>query len=230
MSTEHITCLPSHQSNSFSYYSVLNSFLPYLLLSVLLPFLLTGCASKTSVQQPANVIYASEKRTDEIALLQHWKVKGKIAFITSTEKQSAGLSWHVNQALNTQQLNLNSYLGINVLDLNSKDDLHTIKVDGETYTGNNLATLIYDLTGLTLPTKALHYWLKGIAYNPEDEVLFNESTELPFQLTSLYQGRLWQISYQKYKNVDAYQLPTKINIRQGDLLIKIAISNWQVLP
>jgi outer membrane lipoprotein LolB len=192
--------------------------------------LLSGCTFTKQINADESQVSFPKQREAQLAMLQHWKVKGKIAFITPSKKESAGLSWHVNEISQSQQLNLNSYLGINVLDLNSQAGKHTIKVDGKTYHGTNLPQLIYDLTGLTLPIHALNYWLKGIAYKSNDEILLNGKTHLPFQLTSLYQGRLWQIKYEKYKPFTTMQLPTKISIRQDDLLIKFSINNWQVLP
>lgn len=169
-------------------------------------------------------------RATQLLAMQHWKIEGKIAFITPQEKESAGISWRINEQIGTQQLNLNSYLGINVLDLTSEQSQHTIKFDGKTYTGSNLPELIQSLTGLHLPVEALKFWLKSIPYNTTDQILFDSTSHLPTKLTSLYQGELWQINYQQYKTIGAYPLATKMMITKDDLLIKIAINKWQVLP
>jgi outer membrane lipoprotein LolB len=169
-------------------------------------------------------------RATQLLAMQHWKLEGKIAFITPQEKESAGISWRINEQSGTQQLNLNSYLGINVLDLTSEQAKHTIKFDGKTYAGSNLPELIQSLTGLHLPLEALRFWLKGIPYNSTDQILFDSTSHLPTKLTSLYQGDLWQINYQQYKTIGTYPLATKMMITKDDLLIKIAINKWQMLP
>lgn len=206
----------------------------YIFLVILFSFIFSGCSSTlpTSKNQVPLIKSTSmtADRATQLLAMQHWKIEGKIAFITPQEKESAGISWRINEQIGTQQLNLNSYLGINVLDLTSEQSQHTIKFDGKTYTGSNLPELIQSLTGLHLPVEALKFWLKSIPYNTADQILFDSTSHLPTKLTSLYQGELWQINYQQYKTIGAYPLATKMMITKDDLLIKIAINKWQVLP
>lgn len=206
----------------------------YIFLVILFSFIFSGCSSTlpTSKNQVPLIKSTSmtADRATQLLAMQHWKIEGKIAFITPQEKESAGISWRINEQIGTQQLNLNSYLGINVLDLTSEQSQHTIKFDGKTYTGSNLPELIQSLTGLHLPVEALKFWLKSIPYNTTDQILFDSTSHLPTKLTSLYQGELWQINYQQYKTIGAYPLATKMMITKDDLLIKIAINKWQVLP
>ena len=201
---------------------------------VLFNLIISGCSSTLSndnatSQKQENNIQTPAERATQLLNLTHWKINGKIAFISPDNKESAGLAWTVNEKNNSQQLNLNTYLGINVLDLTSENSKHTIKVDGEEYISNNLSELINSLTGLTLPTKALNFWLKGLPYQKDDQIQFDKKTQLPTHLTSFYQGDKWDISYQHYKPVGQFQLATKFSIKKDNLLIKIAIRKWQVL-
>jgi outer membrane lipoprotein LolB len=206
----------------------------YIFLVILFSFIFSGCSSTLPTSKNQALLIKSTSmtadRATQLLAMQHWKIEGKIAFITPQEKESAGISWRINEQSGTQQLNLNSYLGINVLDLTSEQSQHTIKFDGKTYTGSNLPELIQSLTGLHLPVEALKFWLKSIPYNTADQILFDSTSHLPTKLTSLYQGELWQINYQQYKTIGAYPLATKMMITKDDLLIKIAINKWQVLP
>jgi outer membrane lipoprotein LolB len=206
----------------------------YIFLVILFSFIFSGCSSTLPTSKNQTPLIKSTSmtadRATQLLAMQHWKIEGKIAFITPQEKESAGISWRINEQIGTQQLNLNSYLGINVLDLTSEQSQHTIKFDGKTYTGSNLPELIQSLTGLHLPVEALKFWLKSIPYNTADQILFDSTSHLPTKLTSLYQGELWQINYQQYKTIGAYPLATKMMITKDDLLIKIAINKWQVLP
>ena len=52
-----------------------------------------------------------------------------------SKRESASLIWQVNEKQQTQELNLTSYLGINVLHLKSNKKQHLIKVDGKEYRG-----------------------------------------------------------------------------------------------
>lgn len=197
----------------------------------LLPCLLifSGCSltSKEPSPLPTNKQSFFE-RNQQMAALTQWKINGKIAFIDGKKRKSADLYWQ-KESVKQQKLNLTTYLGINVLNLVSEDGMHTIEADGEIYQGDNLDTLIYQITQLRLPTKALTYWLKGIAYLPEDKILTNiKNNALPSQLTSYYNLQQWKITYSDYQQYQNHWLATKFTISQGNLKIKININQWQL--
>lgn len=198
---------------------------------IILYSFLSGCSllpSKSSTVDPLNQTQVSLQtqleRNQQMRLLLEWEITGKIAFLNEKKRQSANLFWqHKN---NEQRLNLTTYLGINVMELKSKNNVYTIEVSDKTYQSDNLDTLIYQLTGFKLPTKALSYWLKGLTYLDSDEITFDPITHLPQQLTSFFNLQAWQIYYQQYKLFNQHQLATKITIKQDDLTIKIAIKDW----
>ncbi|WP_179078354.1 lipoprotein insertase outer membrane protein LolB [Colwellia sp. UCD-KL20] len=193
--------------------------------------LLTGCIST----QPVNDIdkaFSSDikKREVSLAKLNVWEIKGKIAFINSTERKSASIYW--KKSKNTQQLNLTTYLGINVLKLTSNENIHTIEIDGEEYQSNNLDSLIESLTDITFPTEALKYWIKAIPYNENDTFTFDPNSKLPLTLTSHYNSHDWTIQYSSYQRIQqdklTLTLPNKIKVTSADLTINIAINNWAI--
>ena len=85
---------------------------------------------------------------------------------------------------------------------------------------------MYSLTGLTLPTNALSFWLKGLPYQSTDQVKVSSKTHLPVNLTSRFDDNQWQIDYSKYKVFDGVQMATQFTIKKDGLLIKIAIKKW----
>ncbi len=192
---------------------------------------LSACASNPSstIKQPL-VATTIEQRNQQLMQLTHWIVKGKIAFIENKKRQSATLFWQFNQqdSNHYQQIDLTTFLGINILHVESLNNHHTIEVDGKTYQGHNLTQLIYQLTGITLPTKALSYWLKGLAYTSADKIEYSQNSLLPKSLTSYYYQQTWQIIYHDYQLFQGYQLPTKLSIKQGNLRIKIHLNHWSI--
>ncbi len=193
--------------------------------------LLSACTTT----QPINDIkpsYTSDiiKREKTLAQLTTWQVKGKIAFINSVERKSASLFW--NKSNTNQQLNLTTYLGINVLKLTSADSMHTIEVDGESYQDENLDSLIESLVDMRFPTEALSYWIKAIPYNNNDSFTFSPESQLPKTLTSQYNGYHWLIQYSSYQTIQkgdtTITLPNKIKITSADLTINIAINDWTI--
>lgn len=189
---------------------------------------LSGCTAKPSVPYQSTTVQTPEQRIVQMDQVNHWKITGKIAFIDKESRNSASLSWSVNEQNNSQQLNLTTYMGINVLSLKSFDNLHTIEVDGKTYKGTNLEQLIRDITGFTLPTTALTYWLKGLPFHAEDEIIYKEDTQLPLSLSSHYNNERWEVIYVKYQSFNNFLLATKFTIKKGDFMIKIAISRWNI--
>lgn len=192
-------------------------------------FLLYGCASNKNIEQSQPIEYQSkEARINKVKKIQQWQINGKIAFIQQNERESASLFWLYDQSNEKQTLKLTTYLGINVLSLNSEKDIHAVEIDGENYQHENLDQLIYSLTGLMLPTKALPYWLKGLAFSDNDLVVYNENSGLPSKLTSFYQGNEWQINYKKYQRVDEVNLAHQFTIKQNNLTIKIVLNQWKL--
>jgi outer membrane lipoprotein LolB len=206
----------------------------FLSLLCLVSIMISGCATKPdNTPEDINHIATSHQRAKLLLNNKKWRLNGKIAFIQQTKgkskRESASITWQVNENNKTQELNLTSYLGINVLHLQSNNGQHLIKVDGEEYQGNNLSSLIYSLTGLTLPTQALNFWLKGLPYKTEDKLQLNEKTQLPKRITSFYHNTTWQIDYNKYQRFNGLFMATQFTIKKDDLLIKIAVKNWSFL-
>lgn len=195
---------------------------------------LSGCASQLAPNKSTSPSLNSEQRKAKLLNTHKWQLRGKIAFIEKIvnqkdKRESASINWRVDEKQKTQKLNLTSFLGINVLQLDSTKSFHTIKVDGKEYTGKDLSALIYSLTGLTLPTKALTFWLKGLPYNESDLVEINESTKLPKSLSSFYHNALWKIKYSNYQSFNGIDMATKFSIKKDGLLIKIAVKKWSLI-
>lgn len=195
--------------------------------------LLSGCVSRQPVEQ-SQYPPTAQQRIEQLQQLSQWQIRGKIAFIQQQidqqeQRESANIVWRVDEHKQNQSLNLTSYLGINVLSLSSSNGQHVLKVDGEEYNSDNLTQLIYALTGLTLPTEALTFWLKGIAYQPSDQISYNAQNHLPSSMQSYYQNTYWHISYDNYQFFKQLPMATKLTIKKDQLTIKIAIKHWSFL-
>lgn len=204
-----------------------------LLVSLLFIFsiLLSGCATKPNTTSEQSILaVTSEQRAKQLKNKKKWQLQGKIAFIQQikekSKRESAAIIWQVNEKKQSQELNLTSYLGINVLHLKSNKKQHLIKVDSKEYRGTDLSRLIYTLTGLTLPTEALVFWVKGIKYNAYDELEIDKQTQLPISMSSEYHNATWKINYNNYQPFNGINMATQLTIEKENLLIKLAINNW----
>ncbi|PKI16938.1 lipoprotein insertase outer membrane protein LolB [Colwellia sp. 12G3] len=203
-------------------------YIPYLFVMTLFTLVLSGCSTLPKQGSQPLIQQTPKKRIATLQQLHQWKITGKIAFIDTKSRNSATLSWQIDENQGTQQLNLTSYLGINVLQLDSTNNDHIIQVDGKTYHGQNLEALVQSITGLTLPTQALTFWLKGIPYQESDTISYQKITQLPQTLSSHYNNELWQVTYANYQQIEGYSLATKFSIKKDDLLIKIAVNEWSI--
>lgn len=190
--------------------------------------ILTACSSINDIPVGNNQANQDiEARNKQVSQLNSWTITGKMAFINSQERQSATLYWQKNATEKTESLNLSTLFGIKVLELSQLQDSFTLEVDGEHYNTENLDQLIYSLTGLNLPTRAMSYWLRGLAFLPSDKVLYNATTKLPESLISHYNNKIWQVKYSQYHHIGSFQLAKQLTIIQGDLRIKIVIHSWK---
>jgi outer membrane lipoprotein LolB len=190
--------------------------------------LINGCSTQRLQTAELQKNQTIKQRNDKLSQINDWQFNGKIAFIQSDKRQSASIRWQYQQSNASQEIDLTSYLGINILHVESNKNIHTIEVDGESYQSTNLDEIIYSLTGLTLPIDALSYWLRGLAYNSNDTISYHVKSQLPSILTSEYNNEHWQITYYNYQQVNEVQLATKFTIKQNNLLIKVLVRKWTI--
>jgi len=209
----------------------MNSLFKHVLTILFISILFSSCTTTNIVSETSPLkAQNAEQRNQQLLTLNKWKFTGKIAFLEGKNRDSVSINWQRNA--DNQQLNLSTILGINILKLKSINGLHSIEVDGKKYKSHDLETLLHSLTQFTLPTNALSFWLKGLPYQASDSISYHAKTQLPIQLNSQYDNRLWKIKYSNYVNIKNKsinsQLATKITISQADLTIKIAINNWTI--
>jgi len=196
-----------------------------LLLTVML---FNGCSSQRLQSAKLEKHQTIKQRNEQLSQINDWQFNGKIAFIQSNKRESASIRWQYKQSNYSQKIDLTSYLGINILHVESNKNIHTIEVNGESYKSRDLDQVIYSLTGLTLPIDALTFWLRGLTYHSKDSMSYHVDSKLPLQLTSEYNNEHWQITYADYQQVNDVQLATRFTIKQNDLLIKVLVKKWTI--
>ena len=202
--------------------------LPFLTFFIFSLIFLSGCSSLFNNHQQITEHQNITERTKRLEALSDWKIKGKLGMISPKERHSLTLNWLYQGEQKRQTLNLTAVLGVQIFNLESVNGMHVINVDGERYQNPDLNALLSSLTGFTLPTQAMSFWLKGLPYLNSDKITYNEETQLPNTLTSFHDGKKWTLKYGTYQQVGQYQLATKFTIKQEDLTIKINVHQWDV--
>ncbi|NQZ86072.1 MAG: outer membrane lipoprotein LolB [Colwellia sp.] len=202
--------------------------LPFLTLLSFFLIFLSGCSSLLNNHQQITEHQNITERTKKLEALSDWKIKGKLGMISPKERHSLTLNWLYQGERKRQTLNLTAVLGVQIFNLESVNGMHVINVDGQRYQSPDLNVLLSSLTGFTLPTQAMSFWLKGLPYLNSDKITYNVETQLPNTLTSFHDGKKWLLKYGAYQQVGQYQLATKFTIKQEDLTIKINVHQWDV--
>lgn len=225
---------PVHNTNAFKRLSKL---VPIFFIAGIF---LSACTTKPSLEQLAII-----NLNQNLAQLTHWKLSGKIAWISPTERKSAYINWQQQGQAFT--FSISNVLGISGGTMSYDGDTAILKADGEQYSDPSPAQLIYNLTGWDLPLSALQYWMKG-ASNESGRVLSNQSFSVVSSVTRYENGLIkqliskcneeqtscspWQIDYQVYKdciiNGVSYQLPSAITLTNltSTAKVKIKVSKW----
>jgi len=201
------------------------SLLTFLSLSLMF---LSGCSSLKNNHQQITKHQNITERTNKLSALSHWKINGKMAIMTPKERHSVTLNWHYQGDKKRQTLNLTTVLGIQVFNLESVNGMHVIQADGERFQSPDLDELLSSLTGFTLPTQAMTFWLKGLPYLNSDEITYSQITQLPEALTSYHNQKKWLLKYGGYQQIGEYQLATKFTIKQENLTLKLNVHQWDV--
>ncbi len=189
----------------------------YLILFMFFLFI-SGCAQKTST---IDYVYPDWKtRLDHHA---KWQVQGKIAFISSEQRQSANVNWQHDE-LHSDMI-LTSFIGTRILSLKQNTYGAEIEYDGDVYTDRDASLLLYRLTGFTIPLDNAATWLKGTANNEHTQ--FDELNRLTSLIWHAENGQQWQITYSHYIKQEGYWLPTKLSLKNPQIRIKIQLNDWQ---
>ncbi|MEW6996375.1 lipoprotein insertase outer membrane protein LolB [Colwelliaceae bacterium BS250] len=190
-------------------------------------FLLITACTTTDMPLADNVLFQDKnQRADEILKLNDWTIKGKIAFISPDEKQSANIYWQQKDADIT--LKLTTFLGVSVLSLTSSNSIYTLKSDGKTWHDDNIENLLRQVSGIQLPVQALSFWIKGLKASNDDVINYSSTTDLPEQLQAYVNDKYWHIDYKKYQLIDNYRLAKSLTIKQNKLTIKLLINTWDL--
>ncbi|MFT4653505.1 MAG: outer membrane lipoprotein LolB [Patiriisocius sp.] len=125
-----------------------------LITTILMTIGLMACNVRPALEDQA-VINVNNNLTQ----LTQWKLKGKIAWITPTQRRSAYMYWQQEDA--NKQFGLSNVLGMTLVSLAFDGQLATLLFDGKEYQGPSPAMLVYQTTGLQVPLEALSSWVKG---------------------------------------------------------------------
>jgi len=183
--------------------------------------LLSGCAT---LPEPAPA-GGWESAKARLQALEHWTLDGRVAVAASGEGFSGGLSW--KQAGVRAEVELRGPVGGPVLAIRVDGDRFSVTdPQGETFDGERAKALVAERVGSDLPISELRYWLIGV---PAPGTSFEETLGADARLATLDQAG-WHIRYDRYRSAGDLVLPAKLDITQGALRLRVAVSDWHLVP
>jgi outer membrane lipoprotein LolB len=181
--------------------------------------ILAGCATYAPVQQRLTWTQQQKK----LANISSWQIDGGISFKYSNETTMANFVWQ--QTNDNYEITLYSLLDLFSMKLQG-DENHVVfwKSATEQVEAKTPEKLMEKQLGWSLPLTNLRYWIRGLpAPNYSYQATFSNDQNLQ---TIEQQG--WKISYQRFTQVGALNLPDKMLLRNGPIEVKIIIKNWQI--
>ena len=168
------------------------------------------------------------KSTDVVSnvnQIDNWQARGQLMIKSSKDKMSGYFYWHqYNQE--DFKLVITSFIGTNVLNMEQKDGLTVLKIDGKTYNGTSPERLIERLTGNYIPVSHLTKWMLAEA-PAESEAKFEQEKLKSFNYADQLNTK-WQVNYKSYQAVSNVSLPKSMTVKGLDSTIKLNINNWEL--
>ena len=191
---------------------------------------LVACANQPGKGLPPNQTAlnqaAGQNKARHIASLQaihDFTLDGRIGVQTEGRGFSGKMRWqHLNQE---NSIDLFSPLGAKVAAIESTTEGVTLTTgNNSTVSSNDIESLTEQTMGWRLPAQYLEDWVLGRAANaPVTNADWDESGKL----VKLNQEG-WEVEYLAYQESNGLQLPSKLNVRNAKLYLKLIIDRWLI--
>lgn len=157
--------------------------------------------------------------------LDHFRAEGKLALRSPEQSESASFHWI--QRGERVRIELSGPLGVNATTISSDGrELEILRGEERSRWDVSDPAALTRGTGWYLPVSALPYWLRGI---PDPQLAVDQLT-LADQRLSLLRQAGWEISVERYAGFGGLSLPTRLQIRRADSLVRLVIRHWQPEP
>ena len=188
---------------------------------------LAGCATQSPVDRPAAAVATFNPRP----VAASFSVSGRIAARANSDTGadggakkgfSGGFSW--SHTLKEDVVELLTPLGQIAARVTMTAAGATIELaDGQRTTTTEPESFIARTLGISLPIAALPYWMQGA---PVPGVQRRAEADDAGRLSLIWQNG-WQIRYAEYSSPGFDAHPTRIDLTQGDVEVRMLIAEWK---
>lgn len=191
------------------------------LAALLLVAALAACAARG----PAPPTRPTTSWADRLAALEQigdWSLHGRLALKGAGKSASGSVAWW--QRSDGFDLRLHGAFGRGAVRLTENTaGARLERADEPPVEASSAAILLADaLPETPLPLASLRYWVLG---RPAPGAVDMQQLDADNRLAVLRQNG-WEIRYLEYQPVPPWVLPSKLQARQGDVELRLAIKRW----
>ena len=163
------------------------------------------------------------ERASELAEVQRWSLKGRLAVSDGEDGGSGTLNWR--QAPEQTRMDFHGALGRGAWRLSVDPGVaELVLADGRNYRADSVDALVRRELGWRIPVSDLAWWVRGLeAPGPVEGRLLDAEGNL----VELSQ-RGWVIEYGRYRETDGISLPSKMTARRAERSVKLAVREWSL--
>ena len=192
--------------------------LQYRWLALALLALLSACATRPPAPAPTYDAHQSA-----LALIDHWRVEGKLGLRKDNRGGSAALQWEQHGP--SYSVHLHGPLGMGSVYIDGDDSKVRLRDKNGDHRAANAEDLIAQLTGWQIPVSPIRYWAKGM---PDPTLPITSQRVADGRLIELQQAG-WTIKYSNYQPVDGVWLPHKVTMSRPQASLTLLPKQWQLL-
>lgn len=192
------------------------------LLALCLALSVVACTS--APPRVADPEAAWQQRRDKLSAVTGWTITGRIALRTEENAWHATLHWVQRES--AYRIRLMAPLGQGTLQITGDDSRVTLRTsENEVYRAVDPESLLSDTLGWSVPVKGLRFWLTGLddPYGPPPE----HRLDVAGRLEHLNQSG-WAIDYERYEGDEPLALPTKLQLRNEGLAMRVVVNRWEL--
>lgn len=199
---------------------------PLVRLLPLASLLLTACVTTPKGPGKSPDSPQWQQHQQQVAKISQYQTRGSFAYLSDKQKVYARFFWQ-QTGQDRYRLLLTNPLGSTELALNAQPGVvQLVDNKGQRYTDTDAEEMIGKLTGMPIPINSLRQWILGIPGDATDYKL-DENYRLR-EVNYRQNGKNWAVSYGGYDTNTQPALPANMELREGDLRIKLKMDSWTV--
>lgn len=184
---------------------------------------LAACASTPTSVDPD--LGAWEQRQNSLWPAQSWDIKGRISLKNSEDGYSGALDWR--QKGDDLDFRFRGPLGVGSFQIVGDPAGMTVTTSkGEVFDVTDAELDLEQQFGWRIPVHSMRFWVTGV---PNPEFRYDAVVDQKGQASEMSQQG-WDIEYKSYRRFEGVVLPRRMEMRSGDLRIRLAVDRWNSVP